>query len=275
MCAYTRLPLTTWFLALHLVTQTKNNISALERKRYLGVSYRTALRLKHKPMQAMVRRAEARQLAGFVQIDDAYLGGERNVGEAGRGSQNKRSFVIAVETDERGHPRCAVTDPVSGCTKAALVEWFTLHMHPDADVFSDGLGAFRAAADLGHVPTVIDAGGGRTVTETPGARWVTITLSNLKRPLDGSYHVFGFSSTPIATSPKRLGASIDVSNSMSWCLACWSPPRVAPMDRTPSSRSCRFCRLSNGANQELILFCASGRRGRGRYRGTDEDGLDR
>jgi hypothetical protein len=40
--AYTRLPLTTWFLALYLITQTKNNISALERKPYLGVCYRTA-----------------------------------------------------------------------------------------------------------------------------------------------------------------------------------------------------------------------------------------
>jgi hypothetical protein len=147
--------------------------------------------LKHKLMQAMVRRAAARQLAGFVQIDDAYLGGERNVGEAGRGSQNKRPFVMAVETDERGHSRCAAVDSVSGCTKAELVEWFTLHMHPDADVFSDGLGAFRAAADLGHIHTVIDAGGGRTATETPGARWINIALSNLKRPLDGSYHVFG------------------------------------------------------------------------------------
>lgn len=39
-----------------------------------GVRYRTAWRLKHQIMQAMTERAEACQLAGFVQLDDAPLG---------------------------------------------------------------------------------------------------------------------------------------------------------------------------------------------------------
>lgn len=202
--AYTRLPLTTWFLALYVLTQTKNNVSALELKRHLGVCYgprppgRTAWRLKHKLMQAMTHREEGRKLAGFVQIDrvasghDAYLGGERNGGKAGRGSENKRPFLIAVETDERGFPGCAVIEPVSGFTKAALAAWLAQHLHPEAELFSDGLGAFRAAVDLGHAHTVIDAGGGRAATESPGARWVNIVLSNLKRALDGTYHVFSF-----------------------------------------------------------------------------------
>lgn len=38
----TKLPLTRWFLAMHLVTQAKNNVSALELKRHLGVCYKTA-----------------------------------------------------------------------------------------------------------------------------------------------------------------------------------------------------------------------------------------
>ena len=32
----TKLPLTSWFLAMHLLTQAKNNVSALELKRHLG-----------------------------------------------------------------------------------------------------------------------------------------------------------------------------------------------------------------------------------------------
>lgn len=79
----TKLPLKTWFLAIHLLTSTKTNLSALELKRHLGVCYRTAWRLKHKIMQAMLEREAPRQLAGFVQIDDAYLGGERNGGKPG------------------------------------------------------------------------------------------------------------------------------------------------------------------------------------------------
>jgi len=38
----TKLPLTRWFLAMHLLTQAKNSVSALELKRHLGVRYKCA-----------------------------------------------------------------------------------------------------------------------------------------------------------------------------------------------------------------------------------------
>lgn len=44
----TKLALTTWFMAIDLLTSTKTNMAALELKRHLGVRYRTAWRLKHK-----------------------------------------------------------------------------------------------------------------------------------------------------------------------------------------------------------------------------------
>jgi len=37
-----QMPLTSWFLAMHLLTQAKNNVSALELKRRLGVRYKAA-----------------------------------------------------------------------------------------------------------------------------------------------------------------------------------------------------------------------------------------
>lgn len=190
--AHTRLPLTTWFLALYLLTQSKTNVAALELTRHLGVCYRSAWRLKHKLMQAMCEREASRKLGGIVQIDDAYLGGERNGGKAGRGSENKRPFVVAVATDAKGHPGMAVIEPVSGFTTAALTDWFRARLEEDAEVYSDGLGAFRAAIPLGHAHTVIAAGGGRAATEADGARWVNIVMGNIKRALDGTYHAFRF-----------------------------------------------------------------------------------
>ena len=59
-----KLPLPTWFLGMHLMTQAKNNVSALELKRHLGVSYPTAWMLKHKLMQVMLDREQSRQLTG-------------------------------------------------------------------------------------------------------------------------------------------------------------------------------------------------------------------
>jgi len=49
----TQLPLTTWFLAIFLLTQSKTGISAMALGRHLGVSYNTAWLLKHKIMEAM------------------------------------------------------------------------------------------------------------------------------------------------------------------------------------------------------------------------------
>ena len=64
----TKLALTQWFLAMHLLTQSKNNVSALELKRHLGVCYKTAWLLKHKLMEVMRLREDSRQLTGRVEI---------------------------------------------------------------------------------------------------------------------------------------------------------------------------------------------------------------
>ena len=189
---HTRLPLTLWFLALYLLCQTKTNLAALELSRHLGVGYRTAWRLKHKLMQAMVEREAPRQLTGLVQIDDAYLGGERNGGKRGRGSENKRPFVIAVATDERARPGYAVIEPVAGFTSNAITDWAQRHLQPGAEVYSDGLGAFRAVVDLDHAHSIIKCATPRQTCEANGLRWVNIVLSNLKRAIDGTYHSFRF-----------------------------------------------------------------------------------
>lgn len=185
----TKLPLRTWFLAIHLLTATKTNMAALEMKRHLGVCNRTAWRLKHKVMQAMTEREESRQLSGFVQIDDAYLGGERNGGKPGRGSENKQAFVIAVATDEAlEHPTFAVIEPVRSFDNASITDWAKRRLAPDAEAYTDGLGAFRRFVDTGHAHTVLETEGGRAATEVRGARWVNVLLSNVKRAMGGAYH---------------------------------------------------------------------------------------
>ncbi len=61
---------------------------------------------------------------------------------------------------------------------------------PEAEVFSDGLGAFRRFEAADHAHTVLESAGGRTATELSGARWVNVLLSNLKRSIGGAYHAF-------------------------------------------------------------------------------------
>ena len=75
---WTKLPLTAWTLAIYRLTQDKGGMSSVELARRLGTRQPTAWLLKHKLMAAMqAREAEKPKLQGRVEIDDAYLGGQR------------------------------------------------------------------------------------------------------------------------------------------------------------------------------------------------------
>ena len=90
----TKLPLTLWFAAIHLVVTAKNGISSVELGRRLGVKQPTAWAVKHKIMAVMARREGETRLTGRVEMDDAYLGGVRSGGKRGPGA--------AVVTDGLG-----------------------------------------------------------------------------------------------------------------------------------------------------------------------------
>src|SRR3954469_5824240 len=130
----TKLPLTTWFAAIYQLTQAKNGISSIELARRLGVRQPTAwlgqhkpMRggrprrpwvVKHKPMRAMAAREAAKpKLAGRVEMDDAYLGGERSGGKRGRGAAGETPFVAAVETTAERKPRRLRLTVVEGFRK--------------------------------------------------------------------------------------------------------------------------------------------------------------
>ena len=86
--AATKVALCTWFRAMYHLTQSKGGISSIELGRRLGVTQTTAWKIKHKLMQAMMERDATKRLTGRIEIDDAYLGGERNRAKRGRGSQD-------------------------------------------------------------------------------------------------------------------------------------------------------------------------------------------
>ena len=189
--AGSKLPLTTWFLAIYLISQVKTGLSALALKRQLGVSYPTAWLIHHKIMCAMAEREDAHQLTNVVQLDDAYLGGERTGGKVGRGSENKVPFVAAVSLNELGRPMHLKLTLVAGFTLDAIKEWAQLHGAPGTVVTSDDLACFRAvtAAACVHVPTVV---GDRKPRDLPEFAWVNTVLGNLKTTLAGAHHAFNY-----------------------------------------------------------------------------------
>ena len=160
-----KLPLTIWFQAIYLLTQTKKGISAMQLHRQLGISYNAAWRMKHKLMQVTLKRSDKQRLSGLVQIDDAYLGGERSGGKRGRGASGKTPFVAAVQTNDEGHPKQIKLSVVEGFRKSQIAHWAERHLNTGTHVVSDGLKCFEAVAEAGCVHEALVSGGGRAAVE--------------------------------------------------------------------------------------------------------------
>ena len=191
----TKLPLTKWFLAIHLLTQSKSGISSLALKRQIGISYNTAWRLKHKVMQAMKERDDNKPLSGIIQLDDVYWGGELRGGTPGRGSENKTPFVAAISTDEQGHPIAMNMNVVEGFRSKEIARWAKKHLTPNSLVISDGLPCFNAVTQAGCRHESIVTGGGPDCVTLEAFTWVNTMIGNVKRAMSGVYH---------AINPKHL-----------------------------------------------------------------------
>ena len=185
----TKLPLTVWFQGIYFMTQDKKGASAMKLHRQLGISYNAAWRMRHKLMQVMMERDRAHPLGGFIQLDDAYLGGERSGGKRGRGAPGKTPFVAAVETNAEGHPLRVKLTVVEGFRLTEIAAWAQQHLSPGTQVLSDGLACFNGVTAAGCVHAPMVTGGGKAAVERPEFRWVNTILGNIKNALCGTYHL--------------------------------------------------------------------------------------
>src|ERR671913_1569307 len=184
-----KLPLTVWFQAIYQLTQAKGGISSIELARRLGVRQPTAWLVKHKLMRAMAAREAAKpKLSGRVEIDDAYLGGERPGGKRGRGAAGKTPIIAAVETTAERKPRRLRLTVVKGFRKKEVEKLAKRDFAPGANVVSDGLSCWPAVEKAGcsHFPMV--TGAGKRAASWAPFRWVNTTLGNVKTAIAGTYH---------------------------------------------------------------------------------------
>ena len=139
-------------------------------------------------MQVMLERDSANKLSGFVELDDAYLGGERRGGKVGRGAAGKTPFVAAVETTNEGHPMRSKLSVVKGFRTREIARWSRSCLTAGSTVISDGLACFNAVTEAGCSHDRMVCGGGRAAVEEPEFYWVNTILGNLKSALRSTYH---------------------------------------------------------------------------------------
>jgi transposase-like protein len=86
------LPLPKWFLAIFLMCESKQGMSANQLKRTLKVSYKTAWYLCHRIRAAMTDSCP-QPLTGTVEVDETYIGGGRAMGS---GNRDRHTMILAA-----------------------------------------------------------------------------------------------------------------------------------------------------------------------------------
>jgi len=121
----------------------------LQRALEIG-SYQTAWAMLHRLRSVLVRPGRDR-LAGTVEADETYIGGEEPGLRGGRARGKKVLTGIAVEVREpRGLGRCRMA-PLADASAASLHAFVADHVEPGATVVTDGWQGYRGLDRLGYV----------------------------------------------------------------------------------------------------------------------------
>ncbi len=180
----TRKPLRTWFQAIWLVTSQKHGTNALGLQRVLGLgSYQTAWTWLHKLRRAMIR-PDRQRLHGSVEVDETYVGGAATGGKRGRGTENKKIVVIAVEVFRPkgfGRIRMRRVPDISG---DSLVPFICDTAESGTEILTDGWGGYNSLSkhNYMHSRTVLSDSGDPAHVAMPGVHRIA---SLLKRWLLG------------------------------------------------------------------------------------------
>ena len=227
--AATKLPLRIWFRAIYHMTQTKQGVSSIELGRRLGVTQTTAWKVKHKLKQVMLERDSTRQLTGRVELDDAYVGGERTGGKRGRGAPGKTPFVAAVQTTPEGKPVRLKLRRVAAFCGHSIAAFAKSSLDPACTVISDGLRCFASVTDAGCLHQVVIAGSGPAAGRKPVFKWVNTALGNIKASITGTYRAISTKHVPryLAEFEYRFNRRYDLA-AMIPRLA-WASARTPPM----------------------------------------------
>jgi len=182
-----KLPLTLWFMAIHLVTSHSNGISALQLQAQLGLgSYKTAWLMLQKLRRAMVDPSRS-LLADIVEVDESEIPFRTKDdpvgGGQGRSHVGKLLIIGAVELSDEGHPRRIRLERLRDFTAVSITGFVGRVVESKATVISDGLASYRSLKDYNHRAKVVGKMAAHVLLP-----WIHRVFANFKRWALGTYH---------------------------------------------------------------------------------------
>lgn len=181
----TRTALVKWFWMIFLMTRYKSRRAMLSLQGMHEINtYKTVWTMGHKMGKAMADRDSPYQLAGLVEMDDAFIGSHKP-GSQGRGAKGKAKVVIAVESRDK-HARSAAMKYAPAVDRDQILSMAQDKIRPGSDVRTDGWRAYRTLGsnDFVHESVIV----GKDKQALQQRKWVHVLTANLKGNLRGTYH---------------------------------------------------------------------------------------
>lgn len=194
-----KLPLSKWLMAMHLMTSSKKGISSHQIARELGITVKSAWFVTMRIREAM-RDPNGPNLEGTVEIDECYVGGKPrpgNKGKPGPGGKRKRGRgtekqPVMVLVERGGKSRAM---PIPSADGETLVGAAKKHVASTAAIMTDEWAAYRGIGehfDGGH-KSVNHSKGEYVRYEDAGATFVSTNTAEswfalLKRAFIGIHH---------------------------------------------------------------------------------------
>jgi transposase-like protein len=189
--AESKVALSKWLMAIHLVKSSKKGISSHQIARELGITQKIAWFLDHRIREAMKQEPMVGMLGGTVEVDESYVGGKPRKGtgphKRGRGTE-KTPVMVLVERD-----RNARSIPLANVTGETLRGEVKKHVSTAAIVNTDELASYNGLDEIfaGH-ETVDHSAGQYSKTNEDGSKTTTNTAESffalLKRGHYGIFH---------------------------------------------------------------------------------------
>ena len=193
-----KLPLTAWFWAAHLMATHSNGMSARQLEDQLGVTYKTAWLLTQKLRRSMVD-PDREPLEGVVEVDQTEIPFREGDAFLDRGNAGKILVIGAVEVIDRdtnqSKPRrkhAKYLDTRSGRIRlamiadnsAASIEAFVkANVKRGTTLITDGHASYPGLTGYRHDPRIVGKMAGHIVLP-----WIYRAFSLMKRWSLGTYH---------------------------------------------------------------------------------------
>jgi transposase-like protein len=188
-----KVPLSKWWMAIHLMASSKKGMSAHQLHRMLGVAYQTAWFMEHRIREAMRDGALSPMGGGgsVVEIDETYIG-RKDGFEVRQGAWHKNTILTLVERDGR-----ARSFHVDNATKENIVPIIRENIARETHVMTDEANRYSKIGSEFAKHDVVDHSRGEYgyTDRKSGAKINTNTIegyySIFKRGMKGVYQHCG------------------------------------------------------------------------------------